>query len=385
MLHRGTAICLAAGLLTALALAQVEERKVVYIYVSNHPANSSENQIHAFKAHADGRLVAIPGSPFNFDETSLSASGNQLFAVNRAAPLISSFAIRPNGALEFQQATNYARPNPNGCGIAGWLFSDRTGAGLYAMDFRGDCANNIYQSFATNGPNGKLAFLGSVNGGAGSFAGVYLPATFLSNNLYAYEATNNGCMYFAVHGFRRQPDGLLAQANISITLPTPPPGFRTYIPTFAAADAAGHIAITLLRANPPGCTEDERVQIAAFTAEANGNLTTTNTYATMHTASITNVTDLKISPGGDLIAVGGTEGLQLFHFNGANLVTPYTGILTVDPITQMFWDRSHHLYAISQTADRLHVFTITTTEYHEAPGSPEPIQRPQFLAVHPLQ
>jgi hypothetical protein len=192
-------------------------------------------------------------------------------------------------------------------------------------------------------------------------------------------------MYFAIQGFLRQSSGLLADANISTTLPAPPPDYRIYIPTFVATDSSNHVAIALLPGNPPGCTTEERVQIASFTADANGNLTTTDTYATMPASSIATVTDLKISPAGDLIAVGGAEGLQLFHFDGANPVTPYTGLLTVDPITQMFWDNSDHLYAISQSSGRLHVFTVTAGNYHEAPGSPYPISNPEYLAIKPLR
>ena len=252
------------------------------------------------------------------------------------------------------------------------------------MEFDGDCANNTYQSFPIQPHSGNLTYLGVANGGAGSFSGVNRPATFLGNNEFAYEATNNGCMYFAVHGFRRMASGLLADALLSTQLPAPPPGYRIYIPTFAAADPSNHVAIAVLAANPPGCSGGN-VQIASLTADSNGNLTTSNTYATMPTTSISNVTDLEISPAGDLLAMGGMEGLQIFHFNGANPATPYTGILTVDPITQMFWDNSNHLYAISRQSGSLHVFTLTATSYNESPGSPYPIPGPEYIAVHALR
>lgn len=313
----------------------------------------------------------------------MSLNGSQLFGISMSGTNLDGYSIGSNGALAFETSTNYQKYS-NGCGGAGSIFPDLTGADLYTMEFDGDCANNYYQSFAPTGTNGSLNYRGTVNGGAGSFMGIYLPATFLSNNQFAYEATNNSCMYYAVQGFARNSNGLLAAApsgSAATTLPAPPPNYRIYIPTFAAADPSNHVAITMLAANPPGCDANVQTQIGSFTADAKGNLTTTNTYATMPSASITNVTDLKISPAGDLLAVGGQQGLQLFHFNGANPITSYTGILTVDPVSQMFWDNQNHLYVLSQTAARLHVFTVTATSYAEAPGSPYSISKPNSLAV----
>ena len=73
------------------------------------------------------------------------------------------------------------------------------------------------------------------------------------------------------------------------------------------------------------------------------------------------------------IAVAGSNGIQIFHFNGADPPTSDTAALTTDPITQMFWDRFGHLYAISPTAGKLHVFNVNAVLAQEALGSPYPI------------
>ncbi len=80
--------------------------------------------------------------------------------------------------------------------------------------------------------------------------------------------------------------------------------------------------------------------------------------------------DLAMSPSGKLLAVGGTAGLQIFHFNGSDPITHYTGLLTTDDVSQFFWDNDNHLYAISQTSGKLFVFTVTPTNVSQAPGSP---------------
>ena len=355
---------------------------VAHVYVTSTATNSSSNQIEGFTVGLDGRLAPVPASPFQFDDVGMSVNGMKLFALDRTAPAIDSYSIGLDGGLTYLTSTNYAQHNPEDCGSAAWLFPDRTGADLYAMEFNGDCANNTYQSFAVQKAAGGLNYLGYANGGAGSFFGVYLPASFLGNNLYAYEATNNSCMYYEVGGFKRNSNGLLTSSGGTTTLPDPPDGYRIYIPTQLATDPTNHMAIALWAANPPGCSTVAQ-QIGSFTADANGNLTTTNISANMPSTSVTGVNDMKISPLGNLLAVGGTGGLQLFHFNGAQPTTEFTGLLTTDTINEMFWDHANHLYAISQAGNKLYVFNVTAAAYHEAPGSPYTINQPLSLAVQP--
>jgi hypothetical protein len=49
----------------------------------------------------------------------------------------------------------------------------------------------------------------------------------------------------------------------------------------------------------------------------------------------------------------------------------------------MFWDNDHHLYAISQSAAKIFVFTVTATSAIQAPGSPYTLAGPQNIAVQP--
>jgi hypothetical protein len=97
-----------------------------------------------------------------------------------------------------------------------------------------------------------------------------------------------------------------------------------------------------------------------------------------------NINAVTSSPSGNLLAVAGTVGLQVFHFNGANPITHYTGPLTSADVNQVFWDNNNHLYAMSATANKLWVFTVTPTGYSQAPGSPYSIDSPQDLRVMPL-
>jgi len=327
----------------------------------------------------------MPGSPFPENVVSMAVNGKYLMAASFLTPDINVYNIASDGALTFATSINYAQYNnpPTGCGNAGQVFFDHTGATLYVMEFNGSdaCANDIYASFAVTKATGDLTYLGMAN--IGKFPGVNSAAYFIGNNVYAYTALQSGCMYYAFYGLQRSGNGLLSEFDVQADYPTPPAGVRTYLPALAAADPTNHLAFTMVPANPPGCAPGS-VQLASYTADANGNLHTTNTGANMPATSIASVYDMKMSPSGKLLAVAGQEGLQIFHFRGALPIKRYTSLLTRNPISQMFWDNNNHLYAISQTSGKLFVFTITPTQHVRAPGSPYRISSPAAVIVQPL-
>jgi hypothetical protein len=381
-------VCLSATLCTAASLAQdastfaATTPSVAYVYVASRPANASATEIDAYAASPNGKLTPLNGSPFQDNEAFLTTNGKYLFGVNSTTTDIDSFAIGAEGALRYVTSTDYAQFDPDDCGSAGPVFTDRTGTDLYPLVFDGDCANNYYQSYRIKAGSGELNYLGSVNGGAGSFSGIYLPATFIGNDIYAYSATNNGCFYYGVQSFKRDANGLLTSGGGSATLPAAPDGYRIYIPELVSADPTDHVAMVLQAANPPGC-QNNYPQLASFTADGDGNLTTTNNSANMPATLIQYVNDLKMAPSGKLLAVAGTNGVQIFHFNGGNPPTAYAPLLTTDNVNQMFWDNDNHLYAINQAGGEMHVFTVTLTSYSEATGSPYTISQPQSIAVQP--
>jgi WD40 repeat protein len=134
---------------------------------------------------------------------------------------------------------------------------------------------------------------------------------------------------------------------------------------------------------------DGLYQLATYTADSTGNLTTTSTYADMPTTEVateaqgSGVRDYWMSPSGKFLAVAGTSGLQIFHFNGASPITKYTNLIVTREVDQVFWDNSNHLYAIGYNAGKLWVFTVTSKSVTQAPGSPHPITRPGSLIVLP--
>lgn len=342
-----------------------------YVYVSSNPGGS-HYQINAYEAALSGRLGRIPGSPFVTDIYFLAVNGKYLFGTNYLN--IESFSIAPNGAI--QQVATVGAGTPGGG--PGALFLDHSGTTLYTDDINAQGTdNNGYQSFSIDSSTGALTYLGE-DGSSPTFGSTL---SFVSDNLHAYSSS---CYHFTpmVFGFTRTENGALDYVQATNPIPNPGNG-NFYCPGLAAADTAEHLAVSLQPLDGSTWQPIGPSQIAVYTADASGNLTTTSTPANMPSVSVGGVVNYWMSPSGNLLAVAGTGGLEVFHFNGANPVTEDTGLLTTDRVDRVLWDDSNHLYAISRSAGKLYVFTVTPTSAAPAAGSPYAIKNPVDLIVLP--
>ncbi len=336
---------------------------VAYIYVSSGSTNSYT--IEAYAAAANGALSRIPGSPFATDSvTALAVKPQWLFGANGI--YIYSFFIAPNGALQQKSSINAQQYNGYADGGPVTLFLDRTAATLYDLDIYGNnAANNTYQFFTMNS-DGALNYISATTSASPEFM---TALSFIGTNKYGYGSSNyHG--YQNIYGFARGSDGSLTDLNLNAPIPAAPKG--AYGPFLAAADDANHVAVSFTP------TDDLTVvgptQLAVYSADASGNLTTTNTWQTMPISAV-GAYDMKISPSGKLLAVGGPAGLQIFHFNGGDPITKFTGPLNADSIGEVCWDSSNHLYAIGGSG-KLYVFNVTPTSVRPAPGSPYSVPNP---------
>ena len=332
---------------------------VAYVYVST--SQSGTGQIDGFAAF---------GSPFPYAVSYMAANSGWLFDINASDNnLIESNIIASDGAIA--QAYTY-QVQQTGGGLVN-LFLDHTGSSLYSDYYT---TNNDYLAFAIDQGNGEFEYLNDLPGGPGF--GYVL--SFIGNNRYAYSSN---CYHFspAIYGVVRNSSGNISSLKINPPLPAIPTGYG-YCPYLAAADPTNHLAIAVQALN-----SNEQVagpyQFASYTADASGNLTTNSTYKNMPATLVGLVNDYWMSPDGKYLAVGGSKGLQLFHFNGANPLTKFTGLITSDSIDQMFWDNANHLYAISRKAGKLFVYTVTSTGVTRAPGSPHAIAGAQNIVVLP--
>jgi hypothetical protein len=373
-------IVMCVSMLTQSMMAQT----VAYVYVSSQ-LSSSSHQIDAYAANSDGRLTLVPGSPFAENVSTLAANSKYLFGAD--GTFIYTYSIASNGALTEASSIDAQQYNdPNGTGGPYYLFLDHTGATLYDVDIYGNnAANNDFQFFDIDKSGGALTYFGASD----ATIQYWTPLRFIGNNKYAYGADwvhlNND-----IYGYQRDSNGALTHLNINPTIPSNPPS-ATNIPSFyvsylAEADPTNNVAISLTPVNINTWQIDGPPQIAVYTADTSGNLTTHSTYENMPISAVGYVQDMAMSPSGKILAVGGNLGLQLFHFNGSDPATKFTGLLITNPVSsddQMFWDNANHLFVISSSTNSLHVFTITPTSVKQAPGSPYTITNPVNLAVLP--
>jgi hypothetical protein len=351
--------------------AQASSSPVAFIYLASAPS-SGKYQINGYAAAANGSLSTIPGTPLSSPTNCCDLALNGAWLFGTDGKNVYSYSIAANGSLKLVDTLSV---EPNG-GL-GNLFLDHTGASLYADYFT---ENNEYLAYSIDQSNGKLSYVDNIMGGPG-FGYV---ASFVGNDKYAYSSS---CYHFnpSIYGVQRSSDGAITLLDISPSFPaTKDPGF--YCPYLAAADPTNHVAVAVQPLNNSTFQPIGPYQLAAYTADSDGNLTTTNTYSDMPTteaASNWDITDYWMSPSGKFLAVAGNKGLQVFHFNGANPITKYTDLLVSKEVDQVFWDNSNHLYALGISAGKLWVFTVTAKSVTQAPGSPHSITLPGGLIVLP--
>ncbi|HEY6767515.1 MAG TPA: hypothetical protein VI386_22385 [Candidatus Sulfotelmatobacter sp.] len=344
---------------------------VAFVYVSS--SGDGGSRINAFAAAVNGTLTVVPGMPILANVQNMALNGKWLFGTDSVN--IYTFSIASSGALAPRSSINAQQFNGYTDGGPVKLFLDHTGATLYDEDIYGNNgANNTFQFFSIDSATGNLSYMGATSSASPDF----LLLSFIGNNIYAYGSS---CYLSSpyIYGFSRGSGGTLTDLNLAPSIPSFPNG--GYCPYLAAADPANHVAVSLTPTdgfNPVG-----PAQLAVYTANSAGTLSTASTYKNMPKVLVGEVTYLNMAPSGKLLAVAGTSGLQVFHFNGANPITHYTGLLTTDAVSQMFWDNANHLYAISQNAGKLYVFTVTGMTATPAPGSPHAITAPQNIIVLP--
>jgi Rieske Fe-S protein len=360
---------------TVLASAQVKSSttevapsSVAYVYVTSNPANGG-GEIYGATVAANGSATLIPGSPFLFNVNYMAVNRAWLFGVANLDNSIDSFSIAANGALSLENTVAV----PTGGGVIS-IYLDHTGSTLYADYYT---TNNDFYSYSIDQSTGQLSQIGDLPGGPPDNT----PMSFIGNNVYAYSSS---CYHFGpeIIGVQRASSGTLTYINnFNPPFPAEKSG-GIYCPWLAAADPTNHLAIAMtpLTSN---WDQDGPEQLATYTADASGNFTTNSTYSNMPSVLVGGVNDYRMSPSGKYLAVGGTRGFQIFHFNGANPITPYTGLLTSTPIDQIFWDNSNHVYALSRSASEVFVYTVTSTAVTRAPGSPHKVPSAGSLIVLP--
>ncbi len=351
------AFSLFVGLFAVIELAHFASAQTTtlnaYVYVINR-LNGPINELDGFSADSTGALTALPGSPFWTSTTAsqfwtLAHTPNWLFLSDEVK--IYSFSIASNGALTLKSSINAQQFSPAGSDVISALSLDRSGLTLYAAATEQSAATGNAILAFHKGSNGVFTYLGSTdypdrNGFSDIFGDASSRLDFLSNNQYAYNAgcDNGNASWFAAQ--RNFSDGTLGRFPINPTIPSNPNG--NYCPFASAVDPTNHLAVGLF------LEQSGPAQLAVYTADSSGNLTTTR---------------------GNLLAIASGRGLQVFHFNGSNPITPYTKRLAWSA-SHPAWDKHNHLYALE---GGVRVWRITPNFW--TPTARYPLSNPVALTV----
>ncbi|HEY3705599.1 MAG TPA: hypothetical protein VGL22_11095 [Terracidiphilus sp.] len=372
----GTALCTLTAVSPVRLESQTSSGPSAWVYVSSQIGTTGKSDVYGFAAASNGKLSAIPGSPFTVDLSRMAVNGVYLFGAPESGSMIDTYRIQSNGSLSY--AASVDSSGPNKCTNAPLnVFLDHSGGSLYDMYYWGDsiCSNNTYQAWKLVKSTGALTYDGSA-GASEELAGAL---SFIANNVFAYTSS---CYHSSpqISGFKRNSNGSLTQVNLAQVWPMAASG--GWCPYLAAADPTNHLVIPVQPMGGYGSPTGP-FQLAAYTVNTGtGALSTTSTSANMPKVAVSGITAISMSPSGKLVAVAGTAGLQVFHFNGASPLTACTGLMSSVEMDQVLWDNNDHLYAISNSSNRLAVFTVTPTSWSWV--ATYAVNKPVGLAVQPL-
>lgn len=357
-----------------------------FVYVFTQPNGPVEGPepaatILSYSVSADGRLSPVPGSHLTYGPGGVIA-GSFLFALNTDGLHLDAYRIGPDGSLtKAQSLIDYAATRCT-CYPQIPLLADRTGLNLYvgATDQDGYLS---YETYSINQETGALTYVSATGNALNSIGVAFYPFTFSGSDLYAYGvfSRNSASPANQIGFLTRAADGSLSgdpATNAVVTGPTPPPG-TIYEEALIGTDAANHVVSFIGSLDASGNPTSLPSRLASFTIHPDGSLTSTNTSANMPEVAVPAV-GAALNPSATLLAVAG-NGLQLFHFNGAAPLTPFTGMVTSDRIDHVAWDNHNHLFGVSP--GKLYVFNVTADGVVQVPGSPYSIPQSLFIVVQP--
>ena len=342
--------------------------------------------VMAYAATAAGQLTLIKGSPFATVGQIEGVNGKYLISMGTTN--IRTYSIESGGTIGKQVAmVNTQNYGGADCGTTSFngrsngATLDHTGKYFYVQLYgntertgSADCA--VWQSYAVH-PNGGLTFLGDIeySGVTGGGGGSPSSGPVLSgNDLYGYGMFPPGMAgpgYLST--FERNSRGILEE-NPKFSEIDPKDTTWSFAPWSVASDLSSHLAVLMMPWNDDGSQAFN--VLASYTINrSTGGIVSTNTMENMpEVKDLTSVLwdpVLSMSPSGKLLAFSEYPGLQLFHFNGAAPITPYSSVLLPKiQIDQVQWDKSNHMYSLSYGAGQLHIFTATPTTISEVAGSP---------------
>jgi hypothetical protein len=334
--------------------------------------------VNLYDAASDGKLTLVKGSPFQTSGEIIGRNGK--YFITLGTNYLHSYAVEANGAIAKQVSEiNTQDYDGASCGLPNGTTDaniDHTGQNVY-VELASYSSCTAIQSYNIAKESGDLSFIGPAALESNAIDVLYNPPSLVGNDKFAYTGASFGCggCTSTWSGFVRESSGAMANLNFAVTYPQ---GADNYpiLPGLVAADPTDHLAAVVTNFGPeyPDVGPPE---LLSYTVDSHGNLTTTNPEKAIPYPKVY-PSIMKMSPSGKVLAIGGgwsgEGGLEVYHFNGAEPITSYSAPLTTDLITDIGWDNNNHLFALSDAANEVFVYTITPTTLVEAPGSPYAIE-----------
>ena len=346
-------ICLTFGIALSTAMPALTQTKsedvaaattpVAYVYIG------TAKGVDLYDTAPNGQLSLVKGSPFPI--SGLAIGSNRSSFISLGTYYVHSYAVSSTGTIGGQVSSINTQdyPDDGNCGgqplgTIGLANLDHTGRNLYVLfpNEIGDCSAAI-QTYNIS-KTGDLTFDGGIATGTNAGSGLFQAPTIIGNDTFAYAAGYFDCCGGPPgwSGYVRESSGEMQNLTFNLSVfGTDPFG---YVPFYVTADPSNHLAAIL--SYNYGEEEYDPPQLASYTVNSQGDLSTTATAKNMPYTEVENPGVLNMSPKGNLLAVGG-YGLQVFHFNGADPITPYSKVLTNAAINEIHWDNNNHLYALS--------------------------------------
>jgi hypothetical protein len=346
---------------------------VAYIYVQ------TTKGVNLYDAAANGKLTLVKGAPFQTSGEMVGSNGK--YFITLGTNYVHSYAVEADGAIG-KQVSEINTQDYDGafCGEAYGTTDaniDHAGQNVY-VELASYTSCTAIQTYNIAKESGELTFNGVAILGSNAIALLSNAPSIIGNDKFAYAGTYYDCCgdTNTWSGFLRDSNGSMQNLAPKVTYPVAPGSSYPFLPYVVAADPTNHLAV-IVTTSGPQYLEAGPPQLASYSVDSQGNLSTANPEDRIPYPDVY-PTSMKMSPSGKLLAVGGgysnQGGLEVYHFNGAEQITSFGSLLTTDPITDLGWDNNNHLFALSDSANQVFVYTITPTSIVEAFGSPYNIE-----------
>jgi hypothetical protein len=339
---------------------------VSFAYVGTN--GFSAGMISGFAVNADGTASAIA----SVNGASSGLATNDHFLLGTDGTNVVAYLIGSGGTLSQASTLNGVAHNdtPDGSAVA-TLSLDRTGTSLYAGEINFEGTDNGGVAHFEIASNGGITWID--NSGISSNFGSNL--AFSQDNKYAY---GHGCYFlsFDVTGFSRSITGTLT--GIQTNAQPPAAGENTDIcPGPSSASSANSF---LVAAMFPVGQQGAADLLVTYQIHADGSLSLATNSAP--NSGFKTINDVKVDPSGNYVAIATDTGVHVYSLSSAGALTPM-GSSAAPNVTfnALQWDKSDHLFAVSNTANALYIFNNVNGALTQATGSPHAVSNPGTLAV----